>query len=171
MTQTSAPVLLAEKAVTSHQKLAQEVLQRFRIVFSSVKKHFHHIEKRCGVSGAQLWAISEVSRVPGLRVSELAQAMSVHQSTASNLVADLEKKGLLKKARTEADQRIVRLFLTEKAEEVIARAPQPMIGVLPDALQNLPDDVLAQLSAGLDTLIAAMLTRDEAAATTPLSDI
>jgi len=139
-------------------------------VFSTVKKHFQDIESKCGVSGAQLWAISEVADLPGLRVSELACAMSVHQSTASNLVGELEKKGLIRKERG-ADQRVVRLYLTKLGNELVARAPKPMMGVLPDALQRLPDEVLNSLTANMDALIGMMQLKDKAAATKPLSDI
>lgn len=166
---------LAEKtdsALTSmaHEAQTQETLKKFRIIFSSVKKHFQDIESKCGVTGAQLWAISEIADSPGLRVSELARVMSIHQSTASNLVGELEKQHLVKKKRGE-DQRVVRLFLTERGDEVVERAPKPMIGILPDALQRLPTDVLNNLSSNIDVLIATMQHKDEAAATKPLSDI
>lgn len=152
------------------EERAREALRRFRVIFSTVKKHFQDIESKCGVSGAQLWAVSEVANSPGLRVSELARAMSIHQSTASNLVGELEKKGIVEKKRGE-DQRVVSLYLTEKGKEVVACAPQPMMGVLPDALQRLPEDVLNSLTANMDVLITTMQLKDETAATKPLSDI
>lgn len=160
----------AEPASKAHQLLAQDALRKFRIVFSSVKKHFQDVENQCGVSGAQLWAISEIAGSPGMRVSDLARAMSVHQSTASNLVGELEKKGVVRKERG-ADQRVVRLCLTEQGEEVVARAPKPMMGVLPDALQRVPEDILNSLIDNMDVLIAIMQLKDEAAAAKPLSDI
>lgn len=150
---------------------AREALKKFRVVYSSVKKHFQHIEAQCGVSGAQLWAIVEISRTPGLSVCELAQALSIHQSTASNLLAGIEKKGFLLKERTGADQRVVRLYLTKKGKDVVGRAPEPSIGVLPDALQHLPNEVLDSLNANMDVLISLMHLKDEAAAAKPLSDI
>lgn len=153
-----------------HEEQARYVLRQFRIVFSSVKKHFLDIEAKCGVSGAQLWAISEISDSPGLKVTELARAMSVHQSTASNLVGELEKNGFVRKERG-TDQRVVRLRLTEKGHEVVKNAPKPMIGVLPDALQNLPENVLSSLSGNMDVLIARIHIKDVAASTRPLSDI
>ncbi|WP_173065075.1 MarR family winged helix-turn-helix transcriptional regulator [Sulfurimicrobium lacus] len=149
---------------------ARNALRRFRIIFSTVKKHFQDIESKCGVSGAQLWAISEIADLPGLRVSELARAMSIHQSTVSNLVGELERKGLIRKERG-MDQRVVCLYLTKQGDELVARAPKPMMGVLPDALQRLPDDALKSLIANMDVLIAIMQLKDEAAATKPLSDI
>ncbi len=150
---------------------ARETLKRFRIVFSSVKKHFDDIEAQCGVSGAQLWALWEISRSPGLRVSELANALLIHQSTASNLLVKLEEKMLIRRERASHDQRVVRLHMTEKGNDIIARAPKPMIGLLPDALQRLPEDTLANLLECMDALISRMQIRDDEANAKPLSEL
>jgi DNA-binding MarR family transcriptional regulator len=161
----------ASRALGTRPERAREALKKFRVVFSSVKKHFQHIESKCGVSGAQLWAIFEISRTPGLSVCELAQALSIHQSTASNLLGEIENRGFLLKERTGADQRVVRLHLTKKGKDVVARAPKPSIGVLPDALQHLPNEVLDSLNANMDVLLSLIHLKDEAAAAKPLSDI
>lgn len=153
-----------------HEK-AREALKRFRIVFSSVKKHFEDIEAQCGVSGAQLWALWEIHRAPGLRVSELANALLIHQSTASNLLVKLEEKMLIHRERDSTDQRVVKLHLTEKGTDVIGRAPRPMIGLLPDALQRLPEATLDSLLVCMDELVSAMQIKDDEATAKPLSDL
>lgn len=50
-----------------------EALQNFRIIFRSVRRHFHEVEERCGISGSQLWALSVVVQSPGIRVKDLAR--------------------------------------------------------------------------------------------------
>lgn len=169
-----APVKMSDTTVQPESvrdsARAHEVLRKFRVVFSTVKNHFRDVELKCGVSGAQLWAISEIAEKPGLRVSQLAQAMSVHLSTASNLVGALEKKGLVRKERG-MDQRVVFLHLTQQGIETVSRAPKPMIGVLPDALQRLPEDELDALGDSMDKLIVMMRVKDETAAAKPLSEI
>ena len=62
------------------------VLRRFRVVFISIKTHFRQIERKAGVGGAQLWALSVIRDNPGIGVNDVAHAMDVHQSTASNLL-------------------------------------------------------------------------------------
>jgi len=154
----------------AEQELARETLQKFRIVFNSVKSHFRAVEEQCGVTGAQLWAIAAIAAADGIRVTELARAMSVHQSTASNLVSDLEKKGLIHKERG-TDQRVVRIHLSKEGAAVAARAPKPMIGLLPEALEKLPKTALESLSANLDLLIDTMRLKDRTAAKKPLSEV
>src|SRR4051794_463313 len=113
------------------------VLRRFRLVFNADKAHFRAVEKKAGVSGAQLWALHVVREQPGIGVGGLARAMDIHQSTASNLLRPLLDGEFVAAARDGADRRSVRLQLTARGRRVLARAPGPFAGVLPDALARL----------------------------------
>lgn len=150
---------------------AIEALKRFRVIFRSVRQHFHEIERRCGVSGSQLWALSVVVGGPGIRVKDLAQAMAVHQSTASNLVEQLSRQGLIRRERDRIDQRIVMLFATDAGQQVIARAPRPLSGLLPDALARLERTRLVALNALLAEILEGMRDIEPEAASTPLADL
>jgi len=146
------------------------VLQAMRVVFRSIQAHSRWVEKRCGVSAAQLWALWEIHVSAGLRVSELAKALAIHQSTASNLLDKLEDKGLMRRERGGPDQRVVRLYLTEKGQDLVARAPRPAQGALIDALGRLPKETLAALGEGLETLLLEMKVKDQDSAMEPLSE-
>ena len=51
--------------------------------------------------------MAEISANPGLKVSELAERLALHVSTASNMPKRLEGLGLAKRARVGGDQRTV----------------------------------------------------------------
>jgi DNA-binding MarR family transcriptional regulator len=148
-----------------------EVLKKFRQIVSSAQQHFRHIEDQCGLSGAQLWALREVAGNPGQRVSDLARAMSLHLSTASNLLDKLARRNLVRRERNDPDQRIVRLFPTDEGARIVASAPQPARGVLPEALDRLPDEVLDELNRGLARLLDEIGASNGEAAMKPLSDL
>jgi DNA-binding MarR family transcriptional regulator len=148
-----------------------EVLELFRIVFKSIRRHYQSVERRAGISGAQLWALAQVANSQGIKVGDLARALAVHQSTASNLVRDLEASALLTRRRLREDQRTVRLFVTQKGLAALQRAPRPLIGVLQQALSDLPGSDLEVMRRQLRKLIASLKTKDPAARRTPLSDI
>ena len=150
---------------------AAEVLKQFRIIFRSVKKHFQVIERKCGIGGSQLWALAAIVGQPAIRVSELAHTLSVHQSTASNLVEHMVRLGLIQRDRDEDDHRVVRLSATPRGAALLARAPQPLTGLLPDALSNLDEPTLARLHENLGQLLSVMQARDESATHTPLADL
>jgi len=153
-----------------HKKML-EVLELFRIVFKSIRRHYQSVERRAGISGAQLWALAQVANSQGIKVGDLARALAVHQSTASNLVRDLEASAFLTRQRLREDQRSVRLFVTNKGLTALQRAPRPLIGVLQQALSDLPGDDLDAMRRQLRALIASMKTKDAAARRTPLSDL
>lgn len=161
----------AAQAHDPHWEMALEVLKKFRQIFRSAKKHFQWVENRFGVSGAQFWAMGELAATPGLRVSDLARSLAIHQSTASNMLDKLEKRHLIRRQRGEPDHRVVRLYLTAEGAQIICLAPTPARGVLPDALNHLPEEVLRSLDRNLSQLVGLMKIKDEEAAMTPLSDI
>jgi DNA-binding MarR family transcriptional regulator len=155
----------------SSDTMALTVLKQFRLIYGSVRQHFREVEHNCGVSGSQLWLLHEIARTPGVGVSELANRLSIHQSTCSQLVDKLETRGLVTKQRKAEDQRRVGLQLTDKATVVLGAAPGPVEGVLPQALQGLTDETLEQLQASLAQVIAQLSTRDERSADRPLADL
>lgn len=161
----------SEHGPDQHSAHALQVLQKFRLIFRSVKQHFRWVEERCGVSGAQLWLMFELKQIPGLRVSEIARALSIHQSTASNMLDKLERRDLIERRREGADRRVVRVFLTSTGKRVIDVAPQPARGVLTEAINRLPYAALQNLEASLDMLIFEMKVRDQEGAMQPISDL
>lgn len=146
------------------------VLRQFRQVFNSVRTHFKAVEKQAGVSGAQLWALSLVSARPGLGIGALAAAMDVHQTTASNLVRSLGRSGLVTTERDPSDRRAVKVTLLDAGIAVLARAPGPFTGVLPEALRRLEPARLLRLEDDLTVLIRA-LDADQTGAGIPLADM
>ncbi|HET8871786.1 MAG TPA: MarR family winged helix-turn-helix transcriptional regulator [Aquabacterium sp.] len=146
------------------------VLRQFRVVFNEVKTHFQQVEKQAGLGGAQIWALSLVEQQPGIGVTELSQSMDIHQSTASNLVRHLLKRGLIRSEKSSVDRRSVHLYTLPEATAVLERVPGPYEGVLPDALRKLPDQTLQELHAHLNHLLQ-VLQADVAAARKPLADL
>ncbi len=156
--------LFAEKSV--------EVLEQFRIIVKSIRRHYQDVERRAGLQGAQLWALAQVAEQPGVKVGDLARSMAIHQSTASNLVRALERQGLVTRERHSGDQRQVKLSASKKGLKVLKGAPRPLIGVLQQALSELPPARLHALHVELAHVIALMRSKAIAAARElPLSEI
>ena len=149
---------------------AARVLRRFRSVFNAVKTHFQQVEKRAGVGGAQLWALSIIQAQPDIGVGGLALAMDIHQTTASNLVRAMAAAALVVVNRDGPDRRATQLRLTPAGARVLKKAPGPFAGVLPGALAALDHDTLARLDADLGKLLDK-LQADERAAGIPLAQM
>lgn len=148
------------------------IVRSLRIVVQAKQAHSRWVEKQCGVSAAQLWAMwllheksgeesgeksgAHAGQAPGLRVSDLSALMSIHPSTTSNMLDKLQSKGLIRRERATVDQRVVRLHLTAEGERLLEAAPQPPQGHVTQAIQRLSDAQLAALAGTLDMLVEAM---------------
>ncbi len=143
------------------------VLRQFRVIFNAVKAHFQQVEKRAGLGGAQIWALSVIRDRPGLGINDLAAAIDVKQPTASNLAKSLADQDLVEARRHERDRRAVMLYLRPEGARLLRCAPAPFSGVLPQALASLDETTLARLEHDLAELIR-LLAADERGATIPL---
>ena len=153
-----------------HDQAAARVLQQFRQIFNAVKTHFQQVEKKVGVGGAQVWALSVIRATPDIGMGSLARAMNIHQSTASNLVKALVERGLVSANRHSTDRRAVMLRLLPPAVRILKRSPGPFAGVLPEALASLDQKTLQRLEADLKKLIGE-LHADAKAAKIPLAEL
>lgn len=148
-----------------------EVLEQFRVIYNTIRRHYAEVQRRAGITGAHLWALAEVARRPRCTVGDLARALAVHQSTASHLVRQLERLGLITRQRYGPDQRQVQLLARTKGLQLLRRAPRPRIGVLQRALTRLPASALHDLHAQLARLIGLLGAKNLAARATPLSQM
>jgi MarR family transcriptional regulator, organic hydroperoxide resistance regulator len=133
------------------------VTQKLRIILKDVQANSKRVEKTCGLSSAKLWMLREVDGTPGIKVSQLALALSIHPSTCSNMLDKLEKNALVYRDRNKADQRSVHLYVTEEGRQVLVNnAPKPTQGKLSNALEQLSPTQLIKLESGLDDLVEVL---------------
>lgn len=148
-----------------------EVLKQFRVLLRSMDNHYRRVEQRSGLGGAQLWALSELAKPPGLTMGLLAERMAIHVSTASNLVSRLETLGLVERRRAASDRRQVCISVTASGKRALKRAPRPSAGLLQQALMRMDRRELRALRAQLARLLHKMGHADKSAAAVPLGTL
>lgn len=136
-------------------RVAQTAIN-FRRIVTMAKRHFHAQEKS-ELSGAQLWALWHVNNTPGLTVMDLSGKLSIHQSTASNLIEKLESGGHLRRSRSTEDKRVVQLFVTASGAQTLQRLPEPTQGVVPNAISRLSETELATVEKAIGLLTREFL--------------
>ena len=156
-----------------HDKRSQQIqaiTSHLRVLFKSIQQHSKRVEKECGLTSAMLWMMWELFATPGMKVSQLANALSIHASTCSNMLDKLESKGLVERRRSGPDQRAVHLLITDKGSTLLAKAPRPAQGAMSGALEKLADKDLNKLGQGLKVLIDSLQAKDEDAEFKPIFD-
>lgn len=170
MPKAPPPAAVPEPVKSPDTDSAAQVLRHFRSVFNAVKTHFQQVERRAGIGGAQVWALSIMQAQPGIGMNDLALGLDIHQSTASNLVKGLLKLELIKVEKNGRDKRAVQLYILPSGRRLLKKAPGPFSGVLPKALSELDPKTLLRLEKDLGVLLK-LLNADAKAAKTPLASL
>lgn len=133
-----------------------QALQSLRLIYASARWHDAQVRRSVAISGAQLWALSEIARLEGMGVNALAERMALHQTTASNLANALVKKGLIRRLRDGSDRRFVHLHFTSEGRRALKQSPGPHPGLLVDALRTIDSQHLRRLHRDLAALVRLM---------------
>lgn len=98
-----------------------------------------------GVSGKQHATLRAL--MGGRRtIGELASLLFVGESATSELVAKLEQAGYVERLRSQADNRVVHVSITEAGTEAATAIPLSGLPLLRERLQTLPPEELLTIS-------------------------
>jgi DNA-binding MarR family transcriptional regulator len=114
------------------------------------------LEREHGLPLSSYDVLIQLSLAPGrrLRMFELADAIVLSRSGLTRLVDRLERDGLVKRERSEADSRQIYARLTDRGFEVVAEAtPTHIAGIEERFLERLSEEQTKQLAAVWRTLL------------------
>ena len=117
--------------------VSQEIVNGLRRVVRGIELYSQDVRRTYGLTGPQLWALKTLQRHGVMATSALAEALAVQPSTLSILVDRLEHRGLVRRARSRPDRRVVELTLTARGKALAARAPEAAQGRLLHGLARL----------------------------------
>jgi DNA-binding MarR family transcriptional regulator len=140
-------------------------------VFNTLRRLVHSMhtasretEHRLGVTGAQLFVLTQLHATPSLSINALAERTMTHQSTVSVVVRRLVRRKLVKKVRAPDDARRVELTLTPSGAALLRRAPEAMQLRLARAIDSLQLEDRRALERGLGHLVKELGAQDAPAA-------
>jgi DNA-binding MarR family transcriptional regulator len=111
-----------------------------------------------GITGAQLSVLSVLVFAGPQTLGALAQAEQVKPPTMSQLVGELERRGLA--ARRPLDRRSILVSVTEKGRRLLEAGRRRRLARLTGSLSGLPAGKLALLHEAAELMIAATGPRD-----------
>lgn len=101
--------------------------------------------------------VGHIMHDPGTTVSELSRRTGVAKSHVSKTVESLAEAGFIEKRPDPADQRLVRLYVGERAGEHFREMEAAIKQHLSNALARLPEQSVEAIIDGLQSLKAALL--------------
>jgi DNA-binding MarR family transcriptional regulator len=138
--------------------------ETFEGLFQAVYLTFHRRDgKRSQLSGASRAVLTHLSLAGPLTVGEAARHLDRAQSVVSDLVTQLESKGLLERERDPEDRRRTLVWLTPAGLDLLRRDRQVLSTPrLAAALARLAPECRTALLTGLAELVAAASTEPSA---------
>ena len=85
----------------------------------------HHLRgqmEKIGLHRGQGFALIHLWHNDGMSQRDLARSMHISPASVTNMLQRMERGGWIERKRDETDQRVVRVYLTAKAEETRTRA-------------------------------------------------
>jgi DNA-binding MarR family transcriptional regulator len=139
----------------------RQALDAFRAIVQALRTSSRDIERRVGLTSAQLFALEQLAAAPGASINDLAARSFTHQSSVSVVVQRLTERRLVAKVAAREDRRRVRLTLTEAGRAILRRSPQPVQNRLIAGIKGLKNHQRAVLATALTDIARAMGVRTE----------
>lgn len=136
------------------------IVQGLRRMVKALQTYSQDVRSTYGLTGPQLWALKTLQQSGPLAVGQLAEALAVHQSSISILLARLEQRGLVRRVRSRSDRRVVHVELTRRGASMAADAPDAAQGRLLHALSTMAARELRQIRRAVEQLVGAMEAGD-----------
>lgn len=114
-----------------------------------LRRQFNRHAASVGATSAQWRAMFRLSREPGMKQVELAERLDVEPITAGRVIDRLEEAGLVERRRDPVDRRVWRIYLTDRADPMIARLKIVAEDVLAGSLAGISQEEIAGLRATL----------------------
>jgi DNA-binding MarR family transcriptional regulator len=139
---------------------ADRIVQGLRRVVRALEAFSSEVYRTYGLTAPQLWALKTLQRKGPLSAGRLAEALAVHQSSLSVLIARLEQRGLVRRVRPRQDRRIVELALTSRGRVIAAEAPEPAQGRLLHGLRTMAPPRVRRIRVAIDEIVEIMEASD-----------
>ena len=138
-----------------------EVLQGVHPVLPSLALAFKRmvatIERESGVGGMKWFMLTVLGRRDGLSQGEFTQEYEMDPSRVTRNAKSLEANGFIRRERAPEDNRVVRMYMTDKGRELLwSKLPRVNEELRRRVHSVLSDEELRELRRMLDSLSKVM---------------
>lgn len=148
----TAKVVRSPKVAVSDSDIAA-ALDALGALTGALRLGSRVLERRLGISGAQLFVLQKLADGPVASLNELAARTFTHQSSVSVVVRRLVARGLVARTVFADDARRVAIALTPAGRTLLRRAPEPLQARLLTSLKRLSASERKALAASLTRLV------------------
>ncbi|TCJ13646.1 MarR family transcriptional regulator [Rubrobacter taiwanensis] len=122
----------------------------------ATRRFLRLFERESGFSAPKWFILAVLEREDGLSQGEVSQLFELDPSRVTRIGQALESDGFIRRDRCEADNRVVRMYLTDKGREHLERLPAFREGIHRRIREALGEAEQAELKRMLEALAEAM---------------
>ncbi len=134
----------------------EEVLVALRRIARAASLHSRHIQHAYGLTSPQLFVLRELGRRGEATGGELARAACLSHATITGILDRLERRGLVRRTRSEQDRRRVTARVTTEGEALLETSPPPLHSRFLTRFRELDDWERSFLLGALQRLASMM---------------
>jgi len=148
--------------------VTDNVLISLRRITQAIELHSRQLVRQYGITTPQLVLLRQIHGKESITVSEVAKQISLKQTTVTDILNRLERKGLVSRHKDTGDRRRVLVKETDVGKKLLATAPSPLQETFLEKFENLEDWQQNMILSSLQ-LLGTLMVEDEISAAPILS--
>lgn len=149
---TSRAAPPSPSASRRREALISDIAERFRVLRAATRRSGYRHLLGQAISLTHLHTLSVVQIEGPLAVSELARVLGVSVASATGIVSRMEERGLVRRARSAADRRVVTVELAAAGTAALEQLEGQSREGIGRMLASLTVEELEQIRGGLSAL-------------------
>ena len=114
-----------------------QVLEAIIYLYTESRRITKELARRAELTGPQLTVVKMLETVGDLSLSDLSDRIRAQNSTVTGIIDRMEREGLVVRARSTQDKRVVHIRLTDKGERIAREIPIEPMEIFRSALGGL----------------------------------
>jgi len=135
------------------QDLNKEIFATIFNIYRMIRKKFDLLREK-HLTMIQIYGLSFIKEKKNCQLKQLANAFSITLPTANSLVEKLVSLGLVSKTHDKKDQRVIRLKITAKGNDLIKKIAKEKEKCFADFINKLSNKEKEQLLVILKKIIS-----------------
>jgi DNA-binding MarR family transcriptional regulator len=122
-----------------------QILEAILYLYTESRRITKELARSVLLTGPQLTVLKMLEGVGDLSLSELSDRIRAQNSTVTGIIDRMEREGLVARARSTEDRRVVKIKLTDKGSRIAREVSIEPMEVLRDSLGSLSGPEMREL--------------------------
>jgi len=139
------------------------ILEAIIYLYTESRRITKELARRANLTGPQLTVVKLLRAVGDLSLTGLSERIGAQNSTVTGIIDRMEREGLVTRARSKEDRRVVHIRLTTKGKELADEVPVEPMEIFRNAIETLTAAETRELTRILTKIarrVQALVQRD-----------